>query len=562
MYSDGLHESAHVLLRALVRAGSLGLIALCCVGALCQTTAPRATAAASSPAAPLKDPLGRTTPRGTVLGFLIAARKGDSQVAAQYLNTRASTRATAALADQLFVVLDRRLPARLNELGDVPEGPPTDPLNPNQYFVGTIRGTNFGIFLERIEKPNAPPIWLFSADTLKSIPDLYEDTKVTSIEDALPSALVNTRIVDIPLYEWLTVLVGLPLFYLLTAGLDRILTPSVGWLIRRLPRHTHVPTFRVVPPPVRLLLLALMIRLLLSRVGVSLIARQFWYTTSTVLTVGACAWLLIVLNGQSERFIRARLQARNLSGAASIQRLLRRAIDLALIVAALLVLLEHFGVNITAALAGLGVGGIAIALAAQKTLENVIGGASIIIDQAVRVGDFLKLGETMGTVEDIGLRSTRIRTLDRTIINIPNGQIATMSLEVISARDKYWFHPTVSVRYDTPSVQLGGAVEAIRRLLASTPRVDSKSLRVRFFRIGSSSLDIEVFAYVLVREWEDFLEVQEQLLHGILRTVEDAGTRLAIPSQTMYFRNDAGDGNDQERSPRPLMRGAAHRMHG
>ena len=150
-------------------------------------------------------------------------------------------------------------------------------------------------------------------------------------------------------------------------------------------------------------------------------------------------------------------------------RLLRRTVDLLVIFGGLLAMLRHFGVNLTPALAGLGVGGIAVALAAQKTLENVIAGASLIFDQAVRVGDSLKMGDVLGTVEHIGLRSTRIRTLDRTLVSVPNSQIANVSLESLSARDKFWFHPVVGVRYETTPRQLRTVVDGIRRLLDEHP---------------------------------------------------------------------------------------------
>ena len=153
----------------------------------------------------------------------------------------------------------------------------------------------------------------------------------------------------------------------------------------------------------------------------------------------------------------------------------------------------------TPALAGLGVGGIAVALAAQKTLENVIAGASLIFDQAVRVGDVLKMGDVQGTVDHIGLRSTRLRTLDRTIVSVPNSQIANMSLETLSARDKFWFHPVVGVRHETMPQQLHAVVDGIRRLLDEHPSVDRESVRVRFLSLGPFSLDVDVFAYV-VRE--------------------------------------------------------------
>ena len=197
-------------------------------------------------------------------------------------------------------------------------------------------------------------------------------------------------------------------------------------------------------------------------------------------------------------------------------RLARRTIDGLAIFVGVLATLYHFGANPTAALAGLGVGGIAVALAAQKTLENVIGGVSLIFDQAVGVGDFLKVGDTLGTVDDIGLRSTRIRTLDRTVVTVPNGQIANMSLENLSLRDKFWFHPILSLCYGTNSFQIHVVLEGVRRLLAENGHVESNPVHVRFLRFGPSSLDVEIFAYVLADDWNQFLEIQETLLLRIM----------------------------------------------
>jgi MscS family membrane protein len=218
----------------------------------------------------------------------------------------------------------------------------------------------------------------------------------------------------------------------------------------------------------------------------------------------------------------------------ALLRVGRRGVDVLIIFAALVVTLRRFGIDATPALAGLGVGGIAVALAAQKTLENVIAGASLIFDQAVRVGDFLKMGEISGTVDHIGLRSTRIRTLDRTVVSVPNSQIANASLETISARDKFWFHPVVGLRYETTSDQLHTVVDGIRQLLLEHASIDRESVRVRLLRLGAFSLDVDVFGYLYARDWNHFLEIQEQLLFGVTEIVSRAGTSIAFPSQTMY----------------------------
>ena len=141
-------------------------------------------------------------------------------------------------------------------------------------------------------------------------------------------------------------------------------------------------------------------------------------------------------------------------------------------------------------------------LSSQKIAQC---GVSLIFDQAVRVGDFIKVGDVVGTVDDIGLRSIRIRTLDRTMVVIPNGQIANMNLEVVSSRDKFWFHPAIALRYETTSDQVSSVVEGMRKLLRAHPQVESESVRVEFLRLGTFSLDIDVFAYVFADDWNRFL---------------------------------------------------------
>lgn len=487
-----------------------------------------------------KDPLGRSTPRGTVLGFLIAAGKGDNQIAAQYLNARDGAKTTANLAAELFVVLNRRLPARLNEISDRPEGTATSLLRPDLYLVGTVNGTSLDVTLERIDKKDTGPIWLFSRTTLEAIPEIYEETHQVSIEDVFPAALVNNYLLGVPAYEWLFVFVGLPLVYFATGLLNRLLVPIVGWAFRRFLRQVSQTPKQVLPHPIRLLIVAGCIRWLLSAVGLSLIARQFWSTLATLISICASVWLLIFVNRRSERYVRFRSHNRNSSGAASVQRLLRRSIDLILVFAGFLVVLRHFGISPTAALAGLGVGGIAIALAAQKTLENVVGGISLILDEAVRVGDVLKVGEITGTVDDIGLRSIRIRTLDRTMLVIPNGQLANMNLEIISCRDKFWFHPIIAVRYETTPAQISLMTESVRNLLITSPYIDRDTVRVRFLQMASFSLNIEVFAYVFAIDWNQFLRMQEELLHGIMAIAQQAGVQFAFPSQTTYLVTDPG----------------------
>jgi MscS family membrane protein len=473
------------------------------------------------------------------------------------LNTPQRGADAEELARQLAEVLNRRLPARLTQISDKPEGSLPDPLKPDEDVIGTISTADgdLDIRLERIDRGKVGKVWLFSRTTLQAIPAVYTELKTPPIEKILPEFLIK-KVAKVPLFEWLALFVGMPFLYLLTGLLDRLVGLVLGILRRYLRRRKDLQNPRVLLPPFRLLLLAVVIRWLLTRIGLPLLARLFWSTVSLIVAICACTWLLILLNGWGERYLLARHP--HMSGSAAVVRLFRRVIDCLILFAAILFTLYHFGVDPTAALAGLGVGGIAVALAAQKTLENLIAGISLVADQAIHVGDFLKVGNTVGTVEEVGLRSTRIRTLDRSVLCVPNGQISTMTLETLSVRDKFWFHPIVFLRFETTAPQMRSVTTEVHELLMADPRIEPSSVRVRFLAIGTSSLNVEIFAYVFAIDWNQFLEIQEGLLLKIMEIVEHAGAKIAFPSQTTYLAADSSDKVAQVALPPRKRREAEH----
>jgi MscS family membrane protein len=501
-----------------------------------QAIPPGPSSAPAKPEVP-QDALGRTTPRGTVRGFLSAAGKGEIDTAARYLSTRLRGEPATALAHKLFVVLNSRLPGRLNEISDRAEGSLPYPGEPGKDVIGTISSDigNVDVLVERVEQKDAGPIWLFSRKTLDEVPELYAEVSSEAGGNRFTKFLLETRIAHIALIHWLALFVGLPLLFLLGARLNRVLSPPLGRLLLRLNKNPALRDPEFLSIPVRLLLLAAAIYWMLSAIALPILARQFWSSIAAITVIVGIVWLIIRLNGWFETKIRVRLGRRHRTGALSMLRFARSAVDGLIIFVGLLVVFHYFGINATTALAGLGVGGIAVALAAQKTLENVIAGVSLISDKAIRVGDFLRVSGTLGTVTDIGLRSTRIRTLDRTVVNVPNGQIANASLENLSLRDQFWFHHTVRLTYETTVTQLRSILAGLTNLLLRSSAVEESSARVRFLGFGESSLDSEIFAYVYARDWPDFLRLQEELLLQVMDLVEAAGARIALPSRITYL---------------------------
>jgi MscS family membrane protein len=231
---------------------------------------------------------------------------------------------------------------------------------------------------------------------------------------------------------------------------------------------------------------------------------------------------------------RSRLDPRMQAVSYSVLPLVRQIFKLSLYLVAMLVVLSGWGYNTSTILAGLGVGGIAVALAAQKTIENLFGGISVIGDRPVLVGDVCRFGDRTGTVMHIGLRSTRIRTPERTIVSVPNAQFSSMELENISGRDKIWFHPTLSLRRDTTSDQLLQVLSSFREILARQPKIETGKIPVRFIGVGPYSLDVEVDAYVTTTDPEEFIAIRQNLLIEMLKAVEHAGTGLAVPIQESF----------------------------
>ncbi len=201
---------------------------------------------------------------------------------------------------------------------------------------------------------------------------------------------------------------------------------------------------------------------------------------------------------------------------------------------------DSMGISVTPLIAGLGVSGLAVALAAQHTIENFIAGLVLFADKPVRIGDTCQFGEHKGTVEQIGLRSTRIRGLDRTMISIPNSEFAKLRLVNFTRRDKILFKTLIGLRYETTGDQLRHVLAGLRMMLAAHSRLDGESVRVRFVGYGAYSLDIEIYALSQTTDWPTFLAIQEDVLLRVMDVVNESGCGFAFPSQTHYVASDSG----------------------
>ena len=212
--------------------------------------------------------------------------------------------------------------------------------------------------------------------------------------------------------------------------------------IRKLPQ---LADWRKVSGPVWLVLGVVIHRILVSFLGMPLLHRHYYFMTARVVFIIGLGWLALARSFPRHGSpARSRHCARH-TGTGSLVLLGQRVAKALVVIAAGLAVLGVLGFNLTTALAGLGIGGLAIGFGAQKTIENLFGGISLLGDEVIRVGDTCNFNGRVGTIEDISLRSTRIRTVERTELSIPNGALATMNIENLSRRDKFLFNPNLGL---------------------------------------------------------------------------------------------------------------------
>jgi MscS family membrane protein len=394
-----------------------------------------------------------------------------------------------------------------------------------------VDGQTIELQLERVELRPGTRVWLVSADSLPLIPKAHQLVGETPFEKKLPQPLVTAELFDTPVWRWI---------FLVCAA--AVLWAATGLLVRSVSAHFHALTsIRAFRGPLRLVLAIAGFRAAIEFAPPATLSRLFLERASAMLFFLALAWAGANLIDVFANRWHSRLDPRAQAVSYSVLPLGRQVVKMLLFLIAILSVVSAWGYNTSTILAGLGVGGLAVALAAQKTIENLFGGISVIGDRPVLVGDFCRFGDRTGTVSHIGLRSTRIRTPDRTVISVPNGQFSAMELENFSARDKIWFHPTLNLRRDTTSEQLMTVLSSVEKILQRHPKVEAGTLPVRLIGLGAYSLNVEVSAYIMTSDGDEFLVLQQALLLQILQAVEQAGTALAVPVQeNVELRRTAG----------------------
>lgn len=493
------------------------------------------------------DSLGRRTPQGTVNGFIKAISEEKYVRASQYLvlsrRSYRKEKERIRIAQAFQRLLDQKGDMEVTSaISNKESGKTDDDLAPGIDKVGTITTNNtvINIYLENQSEDDKPALWLFSDETVSAIANatVGDDTFLDKI---LPNTLKERKLGGVPVGHWLVVIVMTLLCYMVAWGTVSIISfiLTLVWPKARTEKITAI--IEAFNLPVRLYLAVLIFVAATQRMGISIIVRQRFSVIVVTIAIVSFLMLLWRLADFLSVYTKRRMTERGRVSAISVILFLRRTTKAAIVIAGIIVILGAIGVDVTAGLAALGIGGIALALGAQKTMENFVGSVSLIADQPLRVGDFCKVGDIKGTVESIGMRSTMLRTQARTIVTIPNGELASSKIENYAHRDRFLFNPVLTFRMETTPDQLRFLLVEIRALLYSHPGILNTPPIVRFTGITADAMKVEVTSYIEANNFDDSQEVQEDLLLRILDIIDKSGTGLAYPSQTIYFAKDSGN---------------------
>jgi len=483
------------------------------------------------------------SPRAAVEEFLRLAKTQDWAGAAAYLAVPEAMRENApALARRLKLVLDQKLALDLNALSPYAVGDTTDG-DANGDRVGLINspgGREDPVRLVR-ESRTASPKWVFSTATVNEVDFWYGNLGAPWVRDRVPPALMREGPWHVFYWQWIGFAIAIPVLFLLAWAVGGTLRGVLTRLAARTATEWDDLLVLHLRAPFRLWVAAVAATPLLNLLELNTRVAEFGDAATRGLVLLSLFWgVLSVIRLVQERVASAVWATGDSQQARTLVPLLGNILRVTLAVIAILVTLSQFGYPVGTLLAGLGIGGIAVALAGQKTVEHLFGSVSLAADKAFRVGDWVRAGTTEGTIERIGLRSTSFRTNDRTVVRIPNGRLADERIETFGERDRMFLRTDLDLTYDTTAAQIDTICAEIEALLRSHPKIWPGAVQVHVVALTDSAIRVRIFAWFETRDWGEFLDIRHRMLLDFIAIVENQESSIAFPSRTIYHVGQDG----------------------
>ena len=491
-----------------------------------------------APVAGPYDEYNRSTPRSSLIALSKAIKENDFDRAVNYLDMRYLPFAVQGetngpeLIRKLTIVARRVMDIDVGSLSDDPNGHSDDGLPAYRDRITTVK-TKEGIvdiLMQRVPRGDGVFVWKISNATIGIIPELNDEFGYGYIGERLSLLFPSYVFAGFELWQ-MVMLLGI---FIVGYILALIVTTLLVKISQKKEQLNRARLQKFFTGALRFFIVILVYRFTFDMISPSIIAKAF-FEAKTLLII---AWLWISL-GVVDLIVYRLADRMRRNGQEDAVVLLKPAATgtkLILGLFAIISWMDNLGYEVTTLLAGLGVGGVAVALAAQKSLENLLGSITIYMSQPVRVGDFCQFGKYLGTVEEIGLRSTQLRTLARTVVHVPNALFASAEIENLTQRDKILYRTRLRLSYEVTPDIIKKILEDIRQLISQTEYIDDETSRVRFLEYGEYSQELELFIYIKTKDFSEYLAYREEVNLHISEIVDSAGVTLAVPTRASYIK--------------------------
>lgn len=462
------------------------------------------------------------------------------EVAARTLYGVQDSVRASRLAIQLKQILDGRgLYVRLNVIPQDPDF--VDSTSLNAVYTPFPQELP-EVFLKKVDDQ-----WFYSAETVESIPALHKRVYPFGTDlllNFLPK-MGQSKVLGLAVWQYLGLLILLVLAVLLHLLLTRVLNPIVSRLSRsRLyPSLIDRSLIRRIARIISVLLILRFIRMFLPPLQLPIETANFAFIiiriVTTILVVVLVLRIIDIFIKYAENFTQkttSRLDEQLIP-------IMKRGIQGIAVIIGIIQILHVLHVNVTTLIAGISIGGLALALAAQDTLKNLFGSLTIFLDKPFQIGDWINFSGVDGTVEEVGVRSTRVRTFANSLVYVPNGKLADMTINNYGERAFRRFYSKISITYDTPPLLIEKFVEGLRQIVATHPHTRKDYFEIHLNEMSSSSLDILFYIFFAVPGWSDELKARHEILIAVIELADTLGVRFAFPTSTVHVEELPGAGS-------------------
>ena len=480
-----------------------------------------------------------STPYNTVYGHLYYLQPDsyDPGKAAMVFDESLDSLQRVKLAIRLKQIYDGKgLYVRVNKI----------PQN-NDYIDSTSNQATYSVFPRELPQVYLNKIndkWYYSNETVNAIPELHEEVYPFGADllvNILPK-FGQRKVLGLALWQYFGLLIILMLAILVHIILSRLIRP----IVRRLARSRLYPS--LVPPSliwtiarlVSVFLVLRIMKILLPALQLPVEAANFAVIIIQIVSTLLIVYIVLKIVDVFMLFAVKATRKTESKMDEQLMPVLKRGIQFVILLGGVVQILRELNVDITTLIAGISIGGLALALAAQDTLKNLFGSLTIFMDKPFQIGDWISFGGVDGTVEEVGFRSTRVRTFANSLVYVPNGKLADMVVNNYGLRQYRRFKTTISITYDTPPDLIEKFIEGLRIIIEKHPMTRKDYYEVHFNSMGATSLDILFYAFFAVESWSDELKGKQEILLQVLRLGNALGVQFAFPTQTIHVQDFPG----------------------